>query len=252
MRQFLADKVVGNLAGIWLLVPELLRLGAWDLVCGWTGQSPDRVGPRLALQLIHEPALCRTGLRHRRTLNQRICELANGLPFLASDMAGHELLAARTVADSLYFQVALGKIRRASGHFRGRLLAIDPHRVRSSSKRHMRPHRHDKRERPTKTAQTFFALDVDTGQPICFTTGTSARTAAAAAEELLGLAGDILNPQAGQTLVLADSEHFTTELLDRVKTETKLDILVPMPNRRILRAKLSALPPEVFRPRWAG
>ena len=37
VRQFLADKVMGNLAGIWLLVPELLRLGAWDLVCGWTG-----------------------------------------------------------------------------------------------------------------------------------------------------------------------------------------------------------------------
>jgi hypothetical protein len=252
VRQFLADKVVGNLAGIWLLVPELLRLGAWDLVCGWTKQSPDRVGPRLAMQLIHEAALCRTGLRHRRTLNQRIFELANGIPFLASDMAVHELLAARTVADSLHLQVALGKIRRASGHFRGRLIAIDPHRVRSYSKRHMRPHRHDKRERPTKTAQTFFALDVETGQPICFTTGTSARTAAAAAEELLMLAGDILNPEAGQTLVLADSEHFTTELLDRVKTETKFDILVPMPNRRILRAKLSALPPEVFRPRWAG
>jgi len=185
-------------------------------------------------------------------INQRIFELANGLPFLASDMAVHELLAARTVADSLHFQVALGKIRRASGHFRGRLIAIDPHRVRSFTKRHMRPHRHDKRERPTKTAQTFFALDVETGQPICFTTGTSARTAAAAAEELLMLAGDILNPEAGQTLVLADSEHFTTKLLDRVKTETKFDILVPMPNRRILRAKLSALPPEVFRPRWAG
>ena len=41
VRQFLADKVMGNLAGIWLLVPELLRLGAWDLVCGWTGQSPN-------------------------------------------------------------------------------------------------------------------------------------------------------------------------------------------------------------------
>ena len=252
VRQFLADKVVGNLAGIWLLVPELLRLGAWDLIRGWTGQDPERVGPRLALQLIHEAALCRTGLRHRRTLNQRIFELANGLPFLASDMAVHELLAARTVADSLAFQVALGQIRRASGHFRGRLLAIDPHRVRSYSKRHMRPHRHDKRERPMKTAQTFFVLDVETGQPICFTTGTSARTAAVAAEELLKLAGDILNPEAGQTLVLADSEHFTTELLDRVKTGTKFDILVPMPNRRILRAKLSALPPEVFRPRWAG
>ena len=144
--------------------------------------------PRLALQLIHEAALCRTGLRHRRTLNQRIFELANGLPFLASDMAVHELLGARTVADSLRLQVALGKIRRASGHFRGRLLAVDPHRMRSFSKRHMRLHRQDNRERPTKTAQTFFVLDVDTGQPVCFTTGTSARTAAAAAEELLKLA----------------------------------------------------------------
>ena len=146
---------MGNLAGVWLLVPELLRLGAWDLVCGWTGQGSERVGPRLALQLIHEAALCRTGLRHRRTLNQRIFELANGLPFLASDMAIHELLGARTVADSMRFQLALGKVRRASGHYQGRLLAIDPHRVRSFSKRHMRLHRHDDRERPTKTAQTF-------------------------------------------------------------------------------------------------
>jgi hypothetical protein len=252
VRQFLADKAMGNLAGIWLLVPELLRLGAWDLVCGWTGQGPERVGPRLALQLIHEAALCRTGLRHRRTLNQRIFELANGLPFLASDMAIHELLGARTVADSVRFQLALGKVRRVSGHFQGRLVAIDPHRVRSFSKRHMRLHRQDDRERPTKTAQTFFALDADTGQPICFTTGTSARTAAVAAEELLKLASDILGTEAGQALVLADSEHFSVELLDKVKTETNFDLLVPMPNRPGLRAKLSALPPEAFRPRWAG
>jgi Transposase DDE domain len=252
VRQFLADKATGNLAGIWLLVPELLRLGAWDLVCGWTGQSPKHVEPRLALQLIHEAALCRTGLRQGRTLNQRIFELANGLPFLASDMAVHELLGARSVADSLSLQVALGKIRRASGHFAGRLLALDPHRVRSYSKRHMRVHCRRDRERPTKIAQTFFALDVDTCQPICFTIGTSARTAASAALELLKLASDILDAKAGQALVLADSEHFTVELLDRVKTETNFDLLVPMRSRASLRAKLGALPPEVFRPRWAG
>jgi hypothetical protein len=34
----------------------------------------------------------------------------------------------------MQLQVALGKIRRASGHFEGKLLAIDPHRVRSYSK----------------------------------------------------------------------------------------------------------------------
>jgi len=252
VRQFLADKATGNLAGVWLLIPELLRLGAWDLVCGWTGQSPQRVEPRLALQLIHEAALCRTGLRSGRTLNQRIFQLANGLPFLASDMAVHELLGARSVADSQCLQVALGKIRRASGHFAGRLLAIDPHRVRSFSKRHMRLHGRDSGERPTKIAQTFFALDVDTCQPICFTTGTSARTAASAALELLKLASEILDPQAGQALVLADSEHFTGELLDQVKTGTKFDLLVPMHSRARLRAQLAALPPEVFRRRWAG
>lgn len=252
VRQFLADKVMGNLAGIWLLVPELLRLGAWDLVCGWTARQPERVEPRLAMQLIHEAALCRTGLRHRRTLNQRIFELANGLPFLATDMAVHELLGARTVADSLNLQVALGKIRRASGDFRGRVLAVDPHRIRSYSKRHMRPHREDGRERPTKVAQTFFVLDVDTGQPVCFTTGTSARRAATAAEELLKLAAEILDTKPGQTLVLADSEHFTTELLDRVKTGTNFELLVPMPAQPSLLAKLRSLPSEKFQPRWAG
>jgi hypothetical protein len=252
VRQFLADKAMGNLAGIWLLVPELLRLGAWDLVCAWTTQRPERVEPRLALQLIHEAALCRTGLRQGRTLNQRIFQLANGLPFLASDMAVHELLAARSVADSLRFQVALGKIRRASGHFAGRLLALDPHRVPSFSKRHMRLHGRGDRQRPGKITQTFFVLDVDTGQPICFTTGTSARTAAAAAEELLELASDILDPKADGALVLADSEHFTVELLEQVKNGTNFDLLVPMHSRASLRAKLAALPPEVFRPRWAG
>ena len=252
MRQFLSDKAMGNLSGIWLLVPELLRLGVWDLLCGWTKQPSEQVQPRLALQLIHEAALCRTGLRHRRTLNQRIFGLANGLPFLAADTAVHELLGARTVADSLRLQVALGKLRRASGDFRSQVLAIDPHRIRSYSKRHMRRHRQDHRERPAKVAQTFFLFDVDTGQPVCFTTGTSARTAADAAEELLGMAADILGTKPGEALVLADSEHFTTALLDRVKTGTNFDLLVPMPARASLLAKLRALPSEAFQPRWAG
>ena len=38
VRQGLADKVAGNLLGLWLLIPELLRLGVWDLLCGWTGR----------------------------------------------------------------------------------------------------------------------------------------------------------------------------------------------------------------------
>jgi hypothetical protein len=131
-------------------------------------------------------------------------------------------------------------------------LAIDPHRVRSFSKRHMRRHRLDEAVRPTKTAQTFFVLDADTHQPVCFTTGTSARTASNAAEELLRLAADILGTQPGQTLVLVDAEHFTVELLDKVKTQTNFDLLVPMPDQPSRRAKLRELPSELFQPRWAG
>lgn len=252
VRQFLSDKVTGNLCGIWLLAPELLRLGAWDLLCSWTTQTPDRVEPRLALQLVHEAALCTTGLRLRRSLNQHIFEMANGLPFLATDMAIHELLGARTVADSQRLQITLGKVRLASGHFQGKVLAVDPHRVRSYSKRRGRRHRIDEAVRPTNVAQTFFALDADTHQPLCFTTGTSARTATAAAAELLELAAEILNPKPGSTLVLVDGEHFTVELLDRVKTQTKFDLLVPMPDQKGLRDQLRALPENDFTRRWAG
>src|SRR5262249_14392412 len=152
-----------------------------------------------------------------------------------TDCAVHDLLAARTVVDSQRLQVALGKIRRASGHFQARRLAIDPHRVRSFSKRHMRRHRDNQAERPTNVAQTFFALDADTQQPVCFTPATSARTATAAAQELLQLAARILDSQPGQTLVLADAEHFTVELLDAVKVDTNFDLLVPMSDQPALR-----------------
>src|SRR5271165_7612930 len=33
VRQLLADKISGNQVGIWLLAPEHLRLGTWDLLC---------------------------------------------------------------------------------------------------------------------------------------------------------------------------------------------------------------------------
>jgi len=83
------------------LLPEHLRLGTWELLCGWSQ------APRLALQVIHEAALCHCNPRCGRTLSQKGFELANGLPFVASDRAVHELLAARTVAASQSLQVAL-------------------------------------------------------------------------------------------------------------------------------------------------
>jgi hypothetical protein len=44
------------------------------------------------------------------------------------------------------------------------------------------------------------------------------------------LSQEILNPAPLQApLVLADSEHYTTELLDHVHLETPFELLVPMP-----------------------
>jgi hypothetical protein len=251
VRQLLADKVCGNLVGLWLLIPEHLRLGTWDLVCGWSGQSGERVEPRLALQLVHEAALCTT-LRQRRSLSQRGFELANGLPFVANDVGVHTLLADHTVAEGQRLQVALGRIRRASGDFHGRLLAIDPHRIPSYSKRQMRRFRDHPETRAFKAAQTFFALDPDTHQPVCFTTATSACRATTAAIELLGLAEQILTPKPGQTLVMADLEHLTAELFQHVQRHTPFDLLVPMKNTRSLQAQLQAIPDERFTRRWAG
>jgi hypothetical protein len=56
VRQLLADKVSGSLVRIWLLVPEHLRSGTWDLALQWTGRSASTLEPRQVLQLIHESA----------------------------------------------------------------------------------------------------------------------------------------------------------------------------------------------------
>jgi hypothetical protein len=116
LRQLLADKVSGSTLGLWLLVPEHLRLGTWDLLVGWSRRAGERVEPRLALQLVHEAALCTTGIRSKRALTQRGFALSNGLPFIASDVAIHDLLTEHTVAEGQNLQRALGQLRRCSGH----------------------------------------------------------------------------------------------------------------------------------------
>ena len=253
VRQLLANKVSGNLAGIWLLVAEHLRLGTWDLLCGWTGRPAECVEPRLAMQLVHEAAVCTSGIRAERTLHNRAgFELANGLPFVATDQAIHHLLGDLTVANAMELQIALGKLRLASGHFQGKLVAIDPHRTKSHSKRQMRTRVEKRESRPFKMAQTFWALDADTDQPLCFTTGTASRSVVDAAPELMDLVEAILQPSQGQTLVVADSEHFSGELINDIHQRTGLDLLVPMPNRKVYRKAFEGIPEDQFTRRWAG
>jgi len=253
VRQFLADKISGNLAGVWLLLAEHLRLGTWDLLCGWTGQPTERAEPRLALQLVHEAAICTTGIRADRTLHTRGgFELANGLPFVATDGTIHQLLAEHSVSESMELQVALGKIRRATGDFCGKLLAIDPHRVPSHSKRQMRQRVEKGGHKPIKMAQTFWVLDADSNQPVCFTTGTAASSVVDATPELIDLAESILRPVPGQALIVADSEHFSSELIHDIHQRTGFDLLVPIPNQPGHRKRFQAIDEKQFTRRWAG
>jgi len=255
IRQSLADKVSGSLLGIWLLIPEHLRLGTWDLLCQW-GQDPTplALAPRLALHGVHEAALCRPTLRADRSLRHQGFELANGLPFLPSDGSFHDLLQAHTVAQAQQLQVALGQLRRASGHFPGQLLVLDPHRRQSYSQRDMLKRRPSANEPAVKQAQMFFLLDAQSHQPVCLTNFSSARHLTAATTELLQLAQQILPVGGGgpRTLLLADVEHFAVELLDFVHQHTAWDLLVPLRQTRALERHYRALPPVVFTPYWAG
>lgn len=254
VRQLLADKISGNLLGLWLLAPEHLRLGTWDLLRTWSGDlADDALAPRLALHLVHEAALCRPTLRADRSLRHKGFELTNGLPFLPTDGAVHDLLEAHTIAQAQHLQITLGKLRRASGHFSGRLLALDPHRLVSYSKRDMVQRRPAASQPATKQAQTFFLLDADTCQPLCLANASSARGVPQATQELLKLAEQILSPTPQERpLVMADVEHFAVELLDHVRQNTSFDLLVPLRQTEALRRHYQTLPESAFTRHWAG
>lgn len=250
------------MVGVWLLIPEHLRLGTWDLLSGWTNRSDQSGGTsetieaRLAMQLINEASLCVRGFRQKRTLSQKGFELANGLPFVASDKAIHDMLDRHTVGQAQLLQVALGKIRQTFGHFKGELLAIDPHRIKTYSKRQMPRRKKDARSKARKLAQTFFCLDADTKQPICFTTGSAAISVTKATPDLLWLAEKITDIRAGEkenkTLILADNEHYTTELLDWIYSESPFDMLVPMKHDKLIQKQVKTIPEKAFTVHWAG
>lgn len=255
MRQLLADKISGTQAGIWLLVPEHLRLGTWDLLLHWTGQSAARVEPRLGLHLINEAAMCLCSYRFPRTLSQKGFEVANGLPFVPTDQAVHDLLESHTVAEAQALQLALGKLRRASGHFGGRLLAVDPHRLKSHTRRQMRRHRFSATAKAAKMCQTAFLFDVQTEQPVCFTLSSAAPSVTEFTPVLLALAAQILpasTPSALKPLILADKEHFSEELFRAVHQQGNFDLLCPLPAYPYFRRRWSQIPPGQFTERWRG
>jgi len=248
VREILANKVSGTHLGLWLLIPEYLRLGTWDLLQGTFGrQSADDLNTRIALQLVNESALCVNRLRVRGSLCNQGFSLANGLSFLAADETVHDLLSQQSVLAYEEMQVALMQIRGLQKHYDERhILAIDPHRIPSATQR-MMP---NKKKRPGEVAhkmlQTFFCTDALSGQPLGFTVGSSGKTASPATLQLINMV-----EQGGihKAIFVADKEHFTREIGEYIYRHPTFDILMPAP---LINKVSSCFDRLQYTPFWAG
>jgi hypothetical protein len=229
-----------------LLVPEHLRLGSWDLIKAWSGEYNNDINPRLALQLVHEAALCVNGVRHLRSLCHQGFEVLNGLPFIATDKNIHNLLSEHTVSEAQSLQISLAKLREGKGHYTNGLFALDPHRIRTYSKRIMPAKKSNRKSRSQKTMQTFFCVDALSGQPLVFTIGSSASTASKAALELLSMMKLIISSNG---LVMADSEHATAEILNSFYRDEQFDLLIPVPKTQKIKKIMQSID---YHPKWAG
>lgn len=245
-REKLANKVSGTLVGIWLLIAEHLKLGSWDLIKQWCGTDDRSLEPRIAMQLVHEAALCVNGVRPKRSLCHQGFDMANGLPFIVTDQQVYGLLNKHTISEAKLLQVSLGMVRRANGHYKGGLISIDPHRIATVSKREMPKKKKRPREPSKKMLQTFFAINTHSGQPIASLIGSPGRKTSHATIELIELIDKILP---GERLILADCEHFTQEILDYVRNRKEIDIVMPLP---VSDKVIEAIQNLEYKRHWAG
>lgn len=234
------------MVGLWFLVAEHLRLGSWDLVKGYTGGDDRDFAPRIAMQMVNESALCQNRIRKKNYITHQGFELLNGLSFLASDEEVHVLLNSFTVSRSQEFQEALSLVRKANGHYNGGIIAIDPHRIISTTKRVMPMKKKYPEEPAQRMLQTFFSIDAQTGQPIGFGIGSPG---ANTTKTTLGLLNMISSVEGRNSLVLADKEHFTQELIDTLSKSPQYELLVPaVVSQRILKVMKEL----TYQPHWAG
>lgn len=228
---------------------EHLRLGSWDLIKSWSGKCDRDIEPRIAMQIVHESALCVNRVRRKNSVCHQGFDLLNGLPFLVTDEQVHLLLNNHSISDAKQLQINLGKLRMANRHYQANIIAIDPHRILTFSQRIMAKKKKNPKEPAKKSLQTFFSLDAETGQPICFTMGSSGVSATTAAHELSEMELQILPAGKKNILFLADTEHFTAELFKYYSKNTAFNLLVPAPNTR----KVTDLFPNLtYQKKWAG
>jgi len=246
-RQLLSDKVNGTHVGLWLLLLPHLQLGSWDLVKAWCHESDDRsIEPRIAMQMIHESALCVSGVRQMRTLRQKGFEALHGLPFVASDQTIHEILDKHTMSDAAEIQTRLSLIRRARNHYGCSIVLVDPHRIHTWTKRQFSARKSHLSADATRKVQTFFAIDAESGQPYFFDMGSTSVTASQATVNLVDRLGKILH---GNALIVGDAEHFTVEIVDRLSTQQQFSFLIPMSQKPELKCLIATLD---YQPHWAG
>jgi hypothetical protein len=184
-------------------------MGNWDLIKGFTGCSDSDIEPRIAMQIVNESALCNNRIRRSNYISHQGFELLNGLGFLVTDEQVHDLLDKHTVRQAQSLQETLAVIRRNRNHYKGDLIAIDPHRIVSASQRIMPRKKKHPEEPSRKMLQTFFALDTQSGQPIGCGIGSPGVNTSHATLELLKMVSAVKK----NALILADKEHFTEHLI---------------------------------------
>ena len=233
------------MVGLWFLAAEHLRLGTWDLIQGYTGYSDSAIEPRIAMQIVNEAALCNNRIRKNNYISHQGFELLNGMGFLVTDQEVHKLLDKHTVQDCLDLQETLALVRSNNGHYQGNQIAIDPHRIPSTSQRIMPKKKKQPDEPSRKMLQTFFALDTQTGQPIGCGIGSPGVNTTKATIDLMKLV-EKAGPNA---LILADKEHFTEHLIQSINQNFNFELLVPaISTERIKKIERSL----EYQRKWAG
>ncbi len=114
-REMLVQKISGTSVGAWLLVPEYLRLGTWDILKGWAEKADYDLEPRIAMQLVNESALCINRIRKKNALGHQGFQLVNGLGRLVTDEQVHLLLNNHTIEQAQQMLVNLGIQRQLAG-----------------------------------------------------------------------------------------------------------------------------------------
>lgn len=197
------------------------------------------------MQVVNEASLCKNRIRRKNYISHQGFELLNGLGFLATDEQVHYFLDDHTVDQAQSLQETLSLIRANKGHYVGDIVAVDPHRIISTTQRIMPKKKKQPTKPSEKTLQTFFAVNTQTGQPIGFGIGSPGVNTTKATLNLLNIVEQV-NKKA---LVLADKEHFTENLIHKIHHDYQIEYLVPViSNDRIKKIEKNL----TYKKKWAG